>query len=281
LTEAYRGKRVAFLTQHGKEHVLAPVLEPPLGCTIERVDGFDTDQLGTFTRDRTRSGSQIDAARRKARIGMELSGLSVGMASEGSFGPDPFTGLLTWNVELLVWIDDELGIEVVGVAQGAATVGHLLTDDPRAAIEFAHRQGFPDQRLVLRPSGQDDPRVRKGIADWASLESGIDRCRAAAGNGMVFIEADLRAFACPARRERIAEAGGKLLAHLRSACPSCGLPGYVVTGRESGLRCSCCGLPTQVWRAERWRCQGCCFEAVVERYDRQHADPGECLYCNP
>jgi hypothetical protein len=277
----YRGKRIAFLTQHGKEQILAPVLEPALNCTIERVDGFDTDRLGTFTRDRTRPGSQIEAARRKARIGMELSGLAVGMASEGSFGPDPFTGLLTWNVELLVWIDDELGIEVVGAAQGAATVGHLLTDDPRAAIEFAHRQGFPGQGIVIRPYSEDDLRFERDFADWAALESGIERCRAAAGNGMVFIEADLRAFACPTRRDRIAEAGGNLLAHLRTVCPNCGLPGYVVTGREPGLRCSCCGVPTRVWRAERWRCQSCAFESMVDRSDRQCAEPGECPCCNP
>jgi len=53
-----------------KERVIAPVLEPALGCQIELVDGFDTDQLGTFTRDIPRDGTQLEAARKKARIGM-------------------------------------------------------------------------------------------------------------------------------------------------------------------------------------------------------------------
>ena len=70
--------------------------------------GYDTDQLGTFTRDIPRPGSQLEAARRKARMGMSLSGLPVGLASEGSFAPDPFTGMFTWNVEMLVLIDDRL-----------------------------------------------------------------------------------------------------------------------------------------------------------------------------
>lgn len=51
---------------------------------------------------------------------MELAGLPLGMASEGSFGPDPYVGMFPWNVEILVLIDDELGLELVGMAQGRA-----------------------------------------------------------------------------------------------------------------------------------------------------------------
>ncbi len=45
----YAGQRLAFLTQHGKEAVIAPALEPALGCKVEHISDFDTDQLGTFT----------------------------------------------------------------------------------------------------------------------------------------------------------------------------------------------------------------------------------------
>ncbi len=76
----YRNQRVALLTQHGKEVVIAPVLVELLGCRIKKVNGFDTDLLGTFTRDIAREGSQLDAARKKARIGMKLSGLPIGSA---------------------------------------------------------------------------------------------------------------------------------------------------------------------------------------------------------
>jgi len=48
MTERYTGKAVAFLTQHGKEALVAPLLEPALGCTIVRAEGYDTDLLGTF-----------------------------------------------------------------------------------------------------------------------------------------------------------------------------------------------------------------------------------------
>jgi hypothetical protein len=43
----YRGQRVALLTQHGKEKILAPVLELALGCRVELVTGYDTDLLGS------------------------------------------------------------------------------------------------------------------------------------------------------------------------------------------------------------------------------------------
>ena len=89
----YKAQTVALLTQHGKEQVITPVLELLLGCRIERVSGYDTDLLGTFTRDVPRAGTQLEAARRKARVGMQLAGRPLGLASEGSFGPDPMLGV--------------------------------------------------------------------------------------------------------------------------------------------------------------------------------------------
>jgi len=173
----YAGQRIALLTQHGKERVIAPVLDAALGCRVECVSGYDTDLLGTFSRDIPRAGSQLEAARRKARIGMELSGLSLGLASEGAFGPDPVAGLLPWNVELLVFIDDEHGIEVTGMAQQATQFSHLLTEDWEQAAQFAHQAGFPEHLLVVRPQNQDDHRIQKGMADWTSLEAAFNQAR--------------------------------------------------------------------------------------------------------
>jgi len=216
----YAGRRVAFLTQHGKEQVVAPVLEPGLGCVIEHVTGFDTDQLGTFTRDVPRPGSQLDAARRKARKGMELSGLSLSLASEGSFGPDPFSGMFPWNVELLVWLDDSLGIEVVGMAQGAARSSHLQSGDWVEVEAFAARVDFPSHQLVLRPQSQDDPCIHKGITDAGRLRACFDECLAQSSNRQVFVETDLRAFANPSRMKYIEQAARDLFQRIQSCCPS-------------------------------------------------------------
>lgn len=277
----YTGERVALLTQHGKESVLAPVLEPALGCRIERVSGFDTDLLGTFTRDTPRPGSQADAARAKARKGMELSGLPIGLASEGSFVPDPHTGLFPWNVELLCFIDDRHGFEVLAWADAPARSAHLQTGDWAALESFARQQDFPSHQLVLRPESQDDPRLCKGLADWGALREQFERCRGEAGNGEVFIEMDLRAFANPTRMKTIELAAQDLLRRLESRCPACALPGFGVVERLPGLPCEGCGLPTASYKAERWQCASCGEQRLKPRTDRLSAAARECGYCNP
>ena len=82
---AYAGQRVALLTQHGKERVIAPVLNAALGCSVERVDGFDTDTLGSFTLDIPRAGTQLKAARKKAR----LSGTGRNLCPTGGLSRAP------------------------------------------------------------------------------------------------------------------------------------------------------------------------------------------------
>ena len=277
----YTGRHIALLTQHGKEHIIAPVLDTALGCRVERVSGFDTDTLGTFTRDIPRAGTQLEAARRKARIGMELSGLPLGLASEGSFGPDPMAGLFPWNVELLLFIDDERGIEVAGRAQQATRFAHLLTDDWEAAAQFAREAGFPEHHLVVRPQGEDDPRIEKGLDAWAVLEAAFQRARGQAENGRVFLENDVRAHVHPTRREVIRLAAEDLASKLASPCPSCGTPGFSVIERLTGLPCADCGAPTREMRAHVHGCPKCGHRETHERADVAHADPGRCDYCNP
>lgn len=278
----YAGQRIALLTQHGKEQVLAPALEPALGCRIELVEGFDTDTLGTFTREVPRAGTQIGAARRKAREGMRLSGLPRGVASEGSFGPDPFTGLFPWNVEIWVWLDDEWGIEVVGMAQGDTSDGHELVSSWQGLQAFAEREGFPGQQLVLRPHGPDDTRLHKDLASWPALKSAYEAAQAAAGaGGKVFAELDLRAFANPRRMSRIGEAALDLRQKLLSSCPACKAPGYWITERTPGLPCAACRLPTREHLATIWSCTRCDHREVEPRSDRLVADPTRCDRCNP
>lgn len=277
----YRGRRVALLTQHGKEQVLRPVLEPALGCVVDHVAGYDTDLLGTFTRETPRPGTQLEALRRKARKGMELSGLPLGLASEGSFGSDPFAGLFPWNVEMLMWIDDELGIEVVGMAQGPGRSGHVLTGDWAALEAFSAREGFPQHHLVLRPEHEDDPRVHKGLSDPGELRRAFEACRQMAANGQVFAETDLRAFANPTRMERIGQAAADLVQRLQSCCPVCAAPGFAVTERVPGLACGGCGLPTAIHHGEVWTCLRCPHQVTVPRTDLRFADPAQCGYCNP
>lgn len=283
----YAGQPVALLTQHGKEAVIAPALEPPLGCRVQHVSGFDTDTLGTFTGDIPRAGSQLDAARRKARQGMALAGLPLGIASEGSFGPDPYTGLFEWDTEILVWIDDTRQLEVVGMAQGPARSGHLLTDDGLALQTFAAQQGFPAHHLVVRADGADGPLIAKGIAGGPALQVAFEaaqraaRTLSASGKPQVWAELDLRAFANPTRMQLIAQAARDLAQRLSTACPACALPGFGVTERLPGLPCAACRRPTTAWRAEVWCCPRCAHRNEVARTAPAAALPRDCPHCNP
>jgi hypothetical protein len=274
-------RRIAFLTQHGKERAVAPVLESALGCQIERVTGYDTDQLGTFTREIPRAGTQLDTARTKARIGMRLSGLPLGLASEGSFGSDPFVGMFPWNTEILVFLDDERELEVVGTAQGAARFSHRLAADWAAAQAFARESGFPEHHLVVRPQGEDDPRIRKGVDSWPKFEAAFARALEQSASGLVFLETDLRAHANPTRMENIRLAAEDLAKRLCSRCPACSMPGFWIVERISGLVCAKCGAPTRETRAEILGCLKCAHRESRERTEPRYADPGRCDYCNP
>lgn len=72
--DGYKNREVALLTQHGKERVLAPILKEFIGCTVSKVEGYDTDLLGT----------------------------------------DPYTGIFFTNFEVLIWVDDASDLEIIG-----------------------------------------------------------------------------------------------------------------------------------------------------------------------
>ena len=276
----YKGSSVALLTQHDKEKVVAPLLAAAIGCEVTLVTGFDTDQLGTFTRDIPRAGTQIEAARKKARIGMELAHLPLGLASEGSFGPDPFTGMFPLNVEMLVWIDDTLEIEVVGMASGKTNFSHLLTANWEQAEVFARAAGFPEHGIIVRPRHEDDLRVRKGIADWESLREAFLWACDEADNGCAFLETDVRAHKNPMRMDIIASATQDLTRKLCTPCPICNTPGFQIVERVSGLPCEDCGAPTREARADIHRCARCGHQVARERLEKA-APAGHCDWCNP
>jgi len=276
----YAGTRVVLLTQHGKEGLLGPILQSGIGCRVERVSDFDTDRLGTFTREIPRFGSQLDAARRKAHIGMELGRSRFGLASEGTFGVDPYTGLLPWNVELVLLIDQEFGLEFTGVAHGVAPDAQCVLTDWNELEAWAAKLGFPAQHLMLRPNGPHDPRLRKGIADRAALAEAFAWAAGCADAGEVFVESDLRAQGNPARQGMIRRAAEDLVVRMRSGCPACGTPGYWMSAALGGLPCEDCGAPTAEIAAHIWSCLACSHREQRPLAPRG-ADPARCTRCNP
>ena len=82
-------QQVSLATKHRKEQTVSRPLRSGLGFRIVVNEQIDTDAFGTFTGEIERPGSPREVLLQKARLGMEITGLSLGIASEGSFGPHP------------------------------------------------------------------------------------------------------------------------------------------------------------------------------------------------
>lgn len=60
-------------------------------------------------------------------------------------------GLLPWNVEVLIWIDDDLGLEVSGAAQGKSNFAQLLVMRNAAQAEISYSLShYESTRRILR-----------------------------------------------------------------------------------------------------------------------------------
>jgi hypothetical protein len=277
----YQDKQVAFLTQHGKQILLQNRIENALGCQLVHSDAYDTDQLGTFTGEVVRQGSQYDAAKSKAMIGMRLTGLSIGMGSEGAFGPDPFVGFTSWNSEVVLWVDQALGIEVQGFAQGPAINFQRSIKTLDELKHFVVEADFPTHALNVRPDESASLGVHKGLRDIKALIQAFQSARAQSLNGAVVIENDLRAFSNPTRQALIQNATDDLIRKLLCACPQCAMPGFSLKKKKLGLPCRLCARATQLAVGEIWCCRSCSYESLKSVNQGELADPSRCDYCNP
>jgi len=134
---------------------------------------------------------------------------------------------------------------------------------------------------VVRPEGEDDPRIRKGIAAWAELEATFAWALEQSASGRIFLKIDVRAHAHPTRLGNIRLATEDLAKKLCSGRAACGAPGFWVVARVAELPCADCGAPTYETRAEVHVYLKCAYGLTCERTDRQYADASRCDSCNP
>lgn len=280
----YRGIPAVLATMHGKERVIAPLLHDELGLNVDTLSGLDTDRFGTFSRETARQGAALDAARAKIAAAFDLApSIRIGLASEGSFGPDPRIPFFAVGHELVVLIDRERGLELAGSYAGPETnFAGVVANTLDAALAFAQRSGFPVHGLIV--IGCEDGRpapaafLDKDVTETARLEAAVQTALRLCG--AAFIETDMRAHRNPTRMAAIARATRDLVRRFNNRCPGCGWPGFDVTSRIAGLPCSGCGAPTRRVLAERLACLHC--DRLEERPAAAlAADPGECDVCNP
>lgn len=277
--------RVAVLaTMHRKEAVVAPLVQRELGLKVVVPEAFDTDRFGTFSREVKRWGTQLETARTKAANAIELTGESLAIASEGSFGPHPAMPYLPCNRELVVLIDRQHQLEIIGEALSTETnFSHTQVRTWDEAKPFAERAGFPQHGLVVIAGAATTPtgnQIRKGITDESQLREAVEWAVQTAGTA--WLETDMRAHFNPTRMRVIQQATENLIQKAKSVCPECGYPGYTVVERKSGLPCGLCFQPTALIRSEVYRCQNCDFTSEIEFPNGvRSADPTYCAYCNP
>lgn len=278
--------RVAVLaTMHNKEKVISPLLEQELGIKVIVPSNFDTDSFGTFTREVKRRGTQIEAARFKAEQALAVTGETLALASEGTFGPHPAIPFLSCNREIVLLLDKKNDLEIIGEEFSTETNhNHQVVKSVEEAYEFAKKVGFPEHGLVImfEEVPKDSSEVIKGITTEEKLVEAVTFVLKNSPNGKAHIETDMRALYNPTRMKNIEKATGDLIDKIKSVCPECDWPGFGLTERKKGLPCALCYLPTQLTLSAIHQCKKCGFSKEILFPDgMKQADPSQCMYCNP
>jgi len=288
----YHGATAALATMHGKEIAIAPAMRAYLGLDVVTPPHLDTDALGTFTGEIARVGTMREVAIRKARLGMRTSGLRIGIASEGSFGPHPHIPFFSAGLEFMVFVDDERDL-IITESLIAEEINHdeaVVASAPELAL-FLPRAGFPTHGLVVAPNLTASPwwklhperaRARKGIVTHDELVDAVDRASRISEDGRARVTTDLRAHMNPTRMGAIARLASLLAARIATVCPKCRAPGFGRVGSARGLPCRDCGAESSIPSGDIWRCVACEHEHEQRQLPiRESADPGECPQCNP
>jgi hypothetical protein len=278
--------RVAVLaTMHHKEKVISPILEPELGIKVRVPENFNSDVFGTFTREVKRPVNQINAARLKAEKALKLTGETLGIASEGSFAPHPHFPYIYANREIVIFLDTENDLEIIGEAFSTETnFQHQVITNLLEAENFAKQVGFPEHGIVIwfEQPNKNHLEIIKGINTFENLLSSVNFALDHSLECQVHLETDMRALYNPLRMQNIAKATHDLLNKLNSYCPNCSLPGFSITEKIPGLPCEICDQPTPLIRAVIYQCQKCGFSREkLFPHGKEFADPAQCIYCNP
>jgi len=279
----FKGRKLVIATMHEKERIIAPLLEKHLGVEIVVPENFDTDKFGTFTREIKRTGNQLEAARKKAHVAMASASVDLAVSSEGNFGAHPSIPFIQSNFELLLFVDKKCGYEIRGHHRTSETnIGGQYVATAEEALDFAKKVGFPEHGVVVRKSKNGHFGIRKNIQTEEALIGAVNKMLSSFFTKRIFIESDMRAHRNPTRMKAIGKATEDLIKNITSLCPKCQAPGFVVIDFEKGLKCSICGIPTDLPLNDIYQCS-ICGHSDKKRITKHGntAYPQYCGYCNP
>ncbi|MDT8861389.1 hypothetical protein N0O92_14300 [Alkalihalobacillus sp. MEB130] len=285
LKQLFQNRTAVIATMHQKEKVIAPLLERELGLQTTVLKHFNTDQFGTFTNEVERAGNQLEAAKNKLKMAMKQSGLDIGVASEGSFGPHPVFTFSPFNRELILLLDKKHQLEITGyIANGKTNFSQKEVEGFEDAYKFALSVGFPEHGVIVKKSMEtkEANEIRKGIQTVEELKQAVADFITPGSLKSLYLETDMRAMYNPTRMKNIQLATKDLLAKMRSFCPSCDTPGFAIKEVKRGLPCHYCGMPTDVIRSHLYQCEKCQYEKEdLFPNGMEFADPTYCNRCNP
>jgi hypothetical protein len=280
ILDSYRGQAIALPTLHQKGALIAPSFLTHLGMTVVEID-VDTDQFGSFAGEVKREGSQLDTVRGKAQLGAQVSGLNLAIASEGSIGADPEIGLLTSDIETIVFIDTVNNLEIIeNYRSFDITAQKIEFTEDIDLDQFLVKADFPRHKLIVRSDFGLSHVIAKGIATKSELMSAIAQAREQAIDPII-IESDLRAHCSPSRAKNIEITAERLAKKIASLCPNCATPGWGAIEPLFGLLCCECGEESEsAARAYLYGCLKCTHTAEGEVI-AESIDPSRCNWCNP
>ncbi|MFC4700463.1 DUF6671 family protein [Glaciecola siphonariae] len=264
---------MAFLTKHGKQDIIAPAFKRLYGIDIVHTDAFDTDTLGTFDNRIARTKSAKETALIKARMACELTGLSAGIGSEGSFNEELGFGIV--NQEILAFVDKSNAVEIIASVAKPLPLS-VWTVDSMDALKQHHKLFDGAQAWHVFEGQQSGAGlIGKGLQ---SIDAAL---LALKGHSFpISLAPDFRAMNCPARQTNIALAAEDLGKRLCALCPKCAHPNFVFDKKESGLPCELCHAPSTLALGSRAKCDHC-DHTVMQRNEQAVAPSFYCLSCNP
>ena len=277
----FKDRTIVIATMHGKERVIAPILERELKAKCMTILDFDTDTFGTFSGEIERKDAPVITLKAKAYAAIMKREEDLVIASEGSFGPHPsyFSGPA--NEEMVILIDTRNDIEIIGRHFTEKTnFNHGEVKNMKDLDEFVEHIGYPEHGIILQTV--DSEKKKRVYKDFKTFEDLKIKARKLLKNGStVRVETDMRAMNNPTRMVAIELAVKDLVKNIKSQCPGCSAPGFVISDVVRGLLCGTCNFPTKSISAYIYKCKKCGYGKKVLREGISEEDPMYCNFCNP
>jgi hypothetical protein len=278
----FSGRTASIASMHKKHEVIAPVLSEDLNVNSFWDFDIDTDVLGTFSGEVERKNNPKSTAIEKCKLGLEMSGLDLGIATEASFGPHPSIPWVGAHQEIVVLVDVKNDLIISeSILTLDTNFNHRWVGSESELLTFLEHCKFPSHGVILIGQSNNE---RKEIVKNLNKETDVLDCFRSMlkRNLVISAETDMRAMNNPTRMRIIEDATRKLCQKANSICPNCGMNGFGDFEFVSGLPCFNCQLPTGAPMSKRIRCVKCQFE-VEEKFPfgKTNEDPMYCNFCNP